>query len=55
MDYAHNAIERADQIISIGHDTVENPPFLVGSGGPKVRMLAICPPRSRKCSSRMLS
>ena len=35
-DYVHDAIERADLIISIGHDTVEKPPFLMGPGGPKV-------------------
>jgi len=36
-DYIHEAIERADLIIAIGHDTVEKPPFLMGaSGGPKV-------------------
>jgi acetolactate synthase I/II/III large subunit len=35
-DYVHEAIRRADLIISIGHDTVEKPPFLMGPGGPKV-------------------
>ena len=36
-DYIHDAIERADLIIAIGHDTVEKPPFLMGGGaGPKV-------------------
>ncbi|SFD50675.1 acetolactate synthase large subunit [Roseivivax sediminis] len=36
-DYVHEAIERADLIIAIGHDTVEKPPFLMRSaGGPKV-------------------
>jgi acetolactate synthase-1/2/3 large subunit len=35
-DYVHDAIERADLIISIGHDTVEKPPFLMGPHGPKV-------------------
>jgi acetolactate synthase I/II/III large subunit len=36
-DYVHGAIERADLIIAIGHDTVEKPPFLMGSNsGPKV-------------------
>jgi len=36
-DYVHEAIERADLIIAIGHDTVEKPPFLMGaSGDPKV-------------------
>ena len=35
-DYVHDAIHRADLIVSIGHDTVEKPPFLMGPGGPKV-------------------
>jgi acetolactate synthase-1/2/3 large subunit len=37
-DYVHDAIERADLIIAIGHDTVEKPPFLMGraAGGPRV-------------------
>jgi len=36
-DYVHEAVERADLIIAIGHDTVEKPPFLMRSaGGPKV-------------------
>ena len=35
-DYVHDAIERADLIITIGHDTVEKPPFLMGDRGPKV-------------------
>jgi acetolactate synthase-1/2/3 large subunit len=35
-DYVHEAIERADVIISIGHDTVEKPPFIMGARGPKV-------------------
>ncbi|WP_069879747.1 acetolactate synthase large subunit [Bosea sp. BIWAKO-01] len=36
-DYVHEAVNRADLIISIGHDTVEKPPFLMQSaGGPKV-------------------
>jgi len=37
-DYVHDAIDRADLIIAIGHDTVEKPPFLMGNaaGGPKV-------------------
>jgi acetolactate synthase I/II/III large subunit len=29
-DYVHDAIDRADLIIAIGHDTVEKPPFLMG-------------------------
>jgi acetolactate synthase I/II/III large subunit len=35
-DYVHRAIDRADLIISIGHDTIEKPPFLMGEVGPKV-------------------
>ncbi|MEJ0035788.1 MAG: acetolactate synthase large subunit [Gammaproteobacteria bacterium] len=35
-DYVHEAIERADLIITIGHDTVEKPPFIMGAQGPQV-------------------
>src|SRR3954449_5115868 len=35
-DYVHRAIDRADLIIAIGHDTIEKPPFLMGEGGPQV-------------------
>ncbi|MGK7654387.1 acetolactate synthase large subunit [Roseovarius sp. B08] len=36
-DYVHEAIERADLIVAIGHDTIEKPPFLMkAEGGPKV-------------------
>ncbi len=35
-DYVHEAIERADLIVAIGHDTVEKPPFIMGEDGPKV-------------------
>jgi acetolactate synthase-1/2/3 large subunit len=35
-DYVHDAIDEADLIITIGHDTVEKPPFIMGPGGPKV-------------------
>ncbi|MBK4216824.1 acetolactate synthase large subunit [Paracoccus caeni] len=36
-DYVHEAVDRADLIIAIGHDTVEKPPFLMKSaGGSKV-------------------
>jgi acetolactate synthase I/II/III large subunit len=35
-DYVHEAIERADLIVAIGHDTVEKPPFLMGRNGPNV-------------------
>jgi acetolactate synthase-1/2/3 large subunit len=35
-DWVHEAIDRADLIVSIGHDTVEKPPFLMGHNGPQV-------------------
>jgi acetolactate synthase I/II/III large subunit len=35
-DYVHEAVERADLIVTIGHDTVEKPPFIMGAHGPKV-------------------
>jgi len=35
-DYVHQAIDHADLIISIGHDTVEKPPFIMSSCGPAV-------------------
>src|SRR6185437_235495 len=42
-DYVHRAIDRADLIISIGHDTVEKPPFLMGPGGPTVLHIGYLP------------
>jgi acetolactate synthase-1/2/3 large subunit len=35
-DYVHDAIDRADLIITIGHDTIEKPPFIMGPKGPQV-------------------
>ncbi|MDY0871660.1 acetolactate synthase large subunit [Dongia rigui] len=35
-DYVHDAIDRADLIITIGHDTIEKPPFIMGPQGPQV-------------------
>ena len=35
-DYVHEAIDQADLIIAIGHDTIEKPPFIMGEGGPQV-------------------
>src|SRR5215208_1059765 len=35
-DYVHQAIERADLILAIGHYTVEKPPFIMGPEGPQV-------------------
>jgi acetolactate synthase-1/2/3 large subunit len=42
-DYIHRAIDRADLIISIGHDTVEKPPFLMGPSGPTVLHIGYLP------------
>ncbi len=43
-DYVHEAIEAADLILAIGHDTVEKPPFLMGGpGGPKVIHVSYTP------------
>ncbi|MFL5218399.1 MAG: thiamine pyrophosphate-binding protein, partial [Microvirga sp.] len=35
-DYVHEAIDKADLIIAIGHDTIEKPPFIMGPHGPQV-------------------
>ncbi|HEY5795686.1 MAG TPA: acetolactate synthase large subunit [Bosea sp. (in: a-proteobacteria)] len=36
-DYVHQAVDHADLIVAIGHDTIEKPPFLMKSaGGSKV-------------------
>lgn len=35
-DYLHDAIDQADVIVTIGHDTVEKPPFTMGPDGPVV-------------------
>jgi acetolactate synthase-1/2/3 large subunit len=42
-DYVHRAIDRADLIISIGHDTVEKPPFFMGPNGPTVLHVGYLP------------
>ena len=42
-DYIHRAIDRADLIIAIGHDTVEKPPFFMGRDGPKVLHVGYLP------------
>ncbi len=43
-DYVHDAVDRADLIIAIGHDTVEKPPFFMGPGGPKVIHVSFASP-----------
>ncbi|NNV10182.1 acetolactate synthase large subunit, partial [Geobacillus sp. MMMUD3] len=35
-DYVHDAIEQADVIVTIGHDTTEKPPFTMDEHGPTV-------------------
>ena len=42
-DYVHEAIDKADLIITIGHDTVEKPPFIMGPAGPKVIHIGYTP------------
>src|ERR1700751_4607300 len=42
-DYVHEAIEQADLIIAIGHDTIEKPPFIMGPHGPKVIHVSYTP------------
>jgi acetolactate synthase I/II/III large subunit len=42
-DYVHWAIDRADLIIAIGHDTVEKPPFFMGPDGPVVLHVGYLP------------
>ncbi len=42
-DYVHRAIDRADLILSIGHDTVEKPPFFMGPKGPSVLHVGTLP------------
>jgi acetolactate synthase-1/2/3 large subunit len=42
-DYIHQAIDQADLIISIGHDTVEKPPFIMGATGPTVIHIGFTP------------
>src|SRR5216683_5504907 len=42
-DWVHEAIDRADLIIAIGHDTVEKPPFIMGPGGPTVLHVGYLP------------
>ena len=42
-DYVHEAVDQADLIIAIGHDTIEKPPFIMGPGGPKVIHVSYTP------------
>jgi acetolactate synthase-1/2/3 large subunit len=42
-DCVHEAIDKADLIVTIGHDTVEKPPFLMGPSGPTVVHIGYTP------------
>src|SRR6476620_5970296 len=42
-DYVHEAVDRADLIIAIGHDTIEKPPFIMGPRGPQVIHVSYTP------------
>ena len=42
-DYVHEAVDQADLIIAIGHDTIEKPPFIMGPNGPKVIHIGYLP------------
>ena len=35
-DFVHDAVEKADVIVTIGHDTTEKPPFTMDENGPTV-------------------
>ncbi|MCF2572903.1 acetolactate synthase large subunit [Brevibacterium sp. UCMA 11754] len=35
-DYVHDAVDKADVIVTIGHDTTEKPPFTMNEDGPTV-------------------
>ena len=53
-DYIHDAIEQADLIIAIGHDTVEKPPFLMGAApDPRWSISATSRRPSSRCSIPM--
>src|SRR6267378_2872736 len=42
-DYVHEAVDRADLIIAIGHDTIEKPSFIMGPKGPTVLHVGYLP------------
>ncbi len=42
-DYVHRAIDCADLIITIGHDTIEKPPFIMGRGRHQVLHIGFTP------------
>ena len=42
-DWIHEAVDQADLIITIGHDTVEKPPFIMSAKGPHVVHIGATP------------
>ncbi len=42
-DYVHEAVDQADVIIAVGHDTIEKPPFIMGPKGPQVIHVSYTP------------
>jgi acetolactate synthase-1/2/3 large subunit len=42
-DWIHEAVDQADLIISIGHDTIEKPPFIMNERGPRVVHIGATP------------
>ncbi|PJG50356.1 acetolactate synthase large subunit [Bradyrhizobium forestalis] len=42
-DCVHEAINQADLIVAIGHDTIEKPPFIMGPKGPHVIHVSYTP------------
>jgi acetolactate synthase-1/2/3 large subunit len=42
-DWIHEAVDQADLIVSIGHDTVEKPPFIMTTKGPHVVHIGATP------------
>jgi len=42
-DWIHEAVDQADLIVSIGHDTVEKPPFIMTAKGPHVVHIGATP------------
>ncbi|HVX76018.1 MAG TPA: acetolactate synthase large subunit [Bradyrhizobium sp.] len=42
-DWIHEAVDQADLIVSIGHDTVEKPPFIMNEKGPHVVHIGATP------------
>ena len=52
-DYVHQAIDHADLILAIGHDTVEKPPFLMGPRGPLVIHVGYLPANVERALRRL--